>query len=205
MRPSVPTRRTIAPRATSRRLLPALVALVAALGVAAPAVGEGSTLRDPRGDVREGQVTGLWAPAPTVTNLDVLVTRVQHRRDVVTVWSRYADVARLGSYAGYTVDLRTPRGRVYETRVETSQGRWHGRARLFRGDALVRCRVRSTIDYARDTTRTTVPRRCLGTPRRVSARVDAAWATDDGIFRRDNPHSTWARNRGWTGWLSTGR
>jgi hypothetical protein len=177
-------------------VITALVLAVVSTGVAN---ARDVTVRDARHDVWR---TNPKAKAPGVRNGDVVWTLFRHGPRNVVVQTKYVDLARIGSYAQYTLRIENGAHTYREVLVETSPNTWKGKARVFdrRGDR-VRCRTRHQISYRANTIRIEVPRRCLNRPTYVRGTAASYWASKGGNIYTDNPHNKRSTVRIWTRWL----
>jgi hypothetical protein len=155
--------------------VPAVVALVttAVLLLAPPAGAERLTVRDAPGDMWKIEEGGIepWR-VPGATQGDVLRTTFRHRTDRVVVRARFADLRRAGKRFTFWVLLREGNGHLTYLGVEATRRNRAGRTILMttQGDDI-RCAMRHRIDYADDTVRVGLPRRCLGNPRVLQFRA----------------------------------
>ena len=192
----------------SRRVAPGIraVALGAALTLAWLALGQtparaaAATIEDARGDmvkVREGATEGT--PAPGATIADFKRTTLRHKDHVVVVRASFVDLARSGRRLTLWVNMRTGSGRYFTVGVQADRADWTGHTIFLtrRGDE---CAMRHRIDYAANTIRVAVPRRCLDRPETVAFRVYSehvrhSWnysLLDNGLHK-DMDDRTWTR------------
>ena len=163
----------------SRRVVPALrvVAVAAVLTLVALALGQApaqaaaATVEDARGDmlkVAEGATEG--APAPGATIADFKRTTFRYKDRAVVVRAHFVELAREGRRLTLWVDMRNDSGRHFTVGVQAGRGDWTGHTLFLtrRGDE---CAMRHRIDYAANTIRVVIPRRCLDRPHTVAFRV----------------------------------
>ena len=172
-----------------------------------PAAAEKLALTDPRGDMWAVSEDGAVVASPDTRQGDVTRARVSYRNDRVVVLLRFADLARQGAYAQYTLVLRGRDTRTREIVVAAGPKHWAGRVRVFKrhGDQVDSCPVVHKIDYAAETVRVRVKRTCLGKPRSLRANVNVDLVDDDGVFRSDNPHNALEHSNAWTSWVRRSR
>lgn len=187
-----------------RRIVVLLAAVTVLPWVAGPAAAEELRLVDARGDMWTAADDGSAVPAPTSTVGDVTSAKVIYQGVKVVVRLKFADLAKRGSYAQYTVVLQGSRDlRTREIVLEAGPRHWGGHARVFKrhGDLVQNCPVRHVIDYATETLRVRIDRDCLGRPGSVRANVNVYRADEAGDFYSDNPHDGAASSDDWTAWV----
>lgn len=187
------------------RLLPFLAGATI-IGLAGPAVAADLGLHDPRGDMWRQDEVGATTRAPASRQGDVVAAHVSVGTAAVVVSSRYADLARAGRYANYTVRLQSGRHLTREVTLETGPGDWRGSVRVFRGngDLAPHCHPGHHIDYAANTVRITVPATCLERPVYVRANLNSSRANARGTFFLDDPQNRKAGASRWTHWIHRG-
>ncbi len=107
-------------------------------------------------------------PEPRRLEGDVLSQRVNHGARVVRVTLRHAQLTRPSKkdFIVHVVALRTNEGKRAEVSLLAQGKRYQGERMFTVNNKDRRCKGLSTrIDYARDTVRFTIPRRCLSNPR----------------------------------------
>jgi len=137
----------------------------------APAQAAAATVQDTSGDmikVAEGATEG--DPAPGATIADFTRTRFRHRDHLVVVRAEFVDLARTGRRLTLWVNIRNDSGRYFTVGVQADRADWTGHTLFLtrRGDD---CAMRHQIDYAENSIRVVIPRRCLDRPRTVAFRV----------------------------------
>lgn len=189
------------------RALAVLTAVLLLVGATAAAAAAGEVaLRDGRGDMWRMDFNGNTEKAPQTRAGDVRRAVFRHGPENVVVRQRFVDVRRIGSYSLYTVRIQNGASVQREVRVEAGPHAWRGAATVFnrRGERLD-CHVEHRIDYDGDVVVISVPRACLGTPKRVRAMADSSWADKRRhVFLMDNPHNARPAARTWTRWLRSG-
>ena len=180
--------------ATAARHLPrALAATVAAAActtlLTAPALSQTRTLHDATGDVVSGpeEADIPTTPEPDRTAGDVTSIRVEHRRHVVRLVMREAEVPEVtgDAMAVHVLSLRTDEGKRAELDLVTSADRPQGQ-RVWSFGERTSCRgLRTTVSYADDEVRVTIPRRCLSAPRWVKVGGGAGVLEGDRVFADD--------------------
>jgi hypothetical protein len=189
------------------RLLAALTTALLLVGSAGGAAHAARVdLPDARGDVWRIDYTGDTSRAPQTRTGDVRRASFVHSRSRVLVRQRFVDLRRVGAYSLHTVRVQTPSKRYREMQVEADRNGWSGTVKVFnrRGDR-VRCDAGHNIDYTRNVVVMSIPRSCLGDPRRVRATATSYWAHQRRrAFLTDNPHNERAGAKTWTRWLRAG-
>lgn len=167
-------------------------AAVATLGIAAPATAAGITHVDPRGDITKYSVNiddsgdlsdqGTFVPDPKERNGDITRFAVAHAPQRVYVRLKMVDLHGFkmtetsGGFYGVFVDLVTGRGRRYEVSMDTLMEPGHREWSLTgdNGDNLRCPGWRHSYDATTHTMRASVPRSCLGSPRKIKAGAGVA-------------------------------
>ena len=175
---------------TPHRLLVATVAAAACTTLlATPALAQTRTTQDAAGDVVSGpeEVDIPTTPEPDRTAADVTSLRVEHRRHVVRLVLREAEVPEMtgDDLAVHILSLRTSEGKRAELDLVTSADRPQGQ-RVWSFGERTSCRgLRTTVSYADDEVRVTIPRRCLSAPRWVKVGGGAGVLEGDRVFADD--------------------
>jgi hypothetical protein len=173
-------------------LVGTVVALVVPAGTASAATLSIGDATDDTflGQYDEASDTTTYAPAGSQRNVDLEKVVVKHTARSVVAKASYTDLARSGHQFMYALRLRTNEGVKRDVNVDTLFSGWKGNVTLSKPNGNeVRCRGLShAIDYAADTVRVTVPRRCLSAPRWVQAFTAAIGFSETGDFYIDHGH-----------------
>ena len=148
-----------------------------------------ATIVDQAGDV--WLLRGTARPVRvSLPSLDLRRVDVRHGEAAVLVVLRFAGLGR-SARPTYDLGLRTAQGRFFVD-VALAGGRASRRPQRFvspSGDAVTCTGFRAATELARHTVSVRVPRRCLGDPAWVSARVLVSEPFRGGVAY-ENPHNT---------------
>lgn len=156
--------------------------------------GSRVVLHDALGDVwRVNLRTSEAVEAGRIPHADVRRTAVAHTNHAVVVRMRFSDLRRSGR-SWYWTGITVAPGEFRFVRLTSAPGQRAGRAVLLEepGGARIACPgLWHAIDYAADTVRVRVPRRCVGSPDWVRVNVGSSYETEPGSRYRygDNPHN----------------
>jgi hypothetical protein len=183
-----------------------VLAVLATPAVAVPSYAETFRGGDPARDVQRLTRSGDgddYTAAPTRANPDVLAATVRHTKRRVVIDVRFDDIfvppGRTGVFAVFG-DLRSDTsGASWD--MWATQERRQGRVTIFRRGK--RCLGSSRVDYARDTARVVLPRRCLGDPRWVRVSI-TAWSQDKVFVWEDRAFTAGFMRDHYTPRLSAG-
>ncbi len=175
--------------------------LAVALLAAAPAHAGRLTVHDPVDDmwvVAEGSTEP--APAPGTAIGDFIRTSFRHSGARVVVKAKFVELQPAGKRTRLWVLMRDQDRRKTWALVETTRKDRHGSARLMTnrgGD--IECKVRYSVDFAKNTMTVSVPRRCLDNPRYLSFKASSEHVKRGRTYAFvDSSHSKWASSRGWS-------
>jgi hypothetical protein len=141
----------------------------------------------------------MWTPEPSVTNGDIVRTKIKNGTWGVRVRIRFADLAKRGELRADTLQFVTNEG--YRRDVDIIAGPdeprgWHGTVEMTRSASgrHVRCAVRHGVDYTKNVVTLSFPRTCLSKPRWIkvgigSLRLDVNDANDALIIYADDARS----------------
>lgn len=129
--------------------------------------------------------TAETTPVPDRARDDVTETTLTHGTARVGVGIKFVELERVRRGADgedwLSVKLETNVGTRWTLTLYTTAKRPDGVTEFYRGnDELVRCPVRSSIDYRDNRIMVTLPRRCIGNPRWLQFRV-LAYATEGNL------------------------
>lgn len=145
---------------------------------AGTASAEGLTVRDARGDV---QAHDMQTEEPTgqagVANGDIVRTVMRHNDRRISVRIKYVDLRKkVGDGRVDVVRVVTNEGVRRDAHVFAGPGMWRGEAGMSRPNGNpVDCGVKHKIDYDKNVTTLSFPRRCVSNPRWVRLGVGAMW------------------------------
>ncbi|QWC86251.1 hypothetical protein KLP28_06005 [Nocardioidaceae bacterium] len=157
-----------------------------ALG-AAPAHAETFDHDDATGDVRSVDDTGDDAddtqPEPLEDRADIVQLRVRHGIARLIMRVEVADLTRRDTaFLGPVFDIRTPQRRyTVDLTALNLRGGAVRDVSLFGPRGSVRCRgIFADLDFTGDVAMVSVPRRCIGSPRRVEIGAGMVQMLRDG-------------------------
>ncbi len=167
-----------------------VVAVAAATGLAllVPAEAQaGSYVRpDAASDVSSSTGDGPFVRTPSRVEGDIRSSGVSHAGRRVLVAIGFAQLTQTTELTGHLFQLRTNKGRIRIVTVVAGPGHWAGRTVMQKPNGrMVRCRFGTSVDYATDRVRVSIPRRCLGRPRWVKVGMIAVTIQDDVFFADD--------------------
>lgn len=144
---------------------------------AGTAAAESLTVRDARGDV---QARDMETDEPTgqgeVANGDIVRTVMRHSDRRISVRIKYVDLRKAGDGRGDVVRVVTNEGVRRDVTVFAAPGAWRGDAGMTRPNGNpVDCDVTHKINYDKNVTTLSFPRKCVSDPRWVQLGVGAMW------------------------------
>ena len=171
-----------------KRLSTVVIAAATGLVLLVPAEAQaGSYVRpDAANDVSSSTDDGPFVRTPSRIEGDIRSSGVGHLPRRVLVAIGFAQLTQTTELTGHLFRLRTNRGKVRWVTVVAGPGHWAGRTVMQKPSGRrVKCRLGTTIDYAADRVRVSIPRRCLSRPRWVSVGIGAVSVEGDVYFADD--------------------
>ena len=171
-----------------KRLSTAVIAAATGLVLLVPTQAQaGSYARpDAANDVSSSTGDGPFVRTPSRIEGDIRSSAVAHAPRRVLVAIGFGQLTQTTELTGHIFRLRTNRGKVRWVTVVAGPGHWAGRTVMQKPSGRrVKCRLGTSIDYAADRVRVSIPRRCLGGPRWVKVGIGVVSAEGETFYADD--------------------
>lgn len=150
-------------------ILPAVVAALLSVLVAAPASADFLDLHDATGDVRVVELDDnfdLTSKPSDTADGDIEFARFQHTPTQAVLYVRYRELYVPKQYAGLYYGIEGTNGVVREVALETRRGKPQGTLGMINDRGRkVRCGMSHRVNYVTNSVSIRIPRACLKKPK----------------------------------------